>query len=153
MRSWDCVDILFDAASFPLGKLESFSVYRVSLLNGGFRLLLIVIGSSLVVKGDLEQSRSIETDVDETLKMEKPLSVPHGSGTRAGLFRTPISGGVQSATSAHGLPRPALAVRNLMEQVKARCLSSPDNFKTLLASFNKHAYLMSDRSLYKFRCN
>lgn len=46
---------------------------------------------------------------------------PHGSGTsggtRTGLFRTPISGGVQSATSAHGLPRPALAVRNLMEQV------------------------------------
>lgn len=41
-----------------------------------------------------------------------------GGGTRAGLFRTPISGGVQSATSAHGLPRPALAVRNLMEQVR-----------------------------------
>ncbi|MCI55502.1 FMN binding protein, partial [Trifolium medium] len=40
-----------------------------------------------------------------------------GWGTRAGLFRTPISGGVQSATSAHGLPRPALAVRNLMGQV------------------------------------
>ncbi|KAL8466515.1 hypothetical protein ACS0TY_035554 [Phlomoides rotata] len=39
-------------------------------------------------------------------------------GTRAGLFRTPISGGVQSATSAHGLPRPALAVRNLMEQAR-----------------------------------
>ena len=42
-----------------------------------------------------------------------------GSGTRAGLFRTPISGGVQSATSVHDLPRPALAVRNLMEQVYA----------------------------------
>ena len=42
-----------------------------------------------------------------------------GGGTRAGLFRTPISGGVHSATSAHGLPRPALAVRNLMEQVRA----------------------------------
>lgn len=46
-----------------------------------------------------------------------------GGGTRAGLFRTPISGGVQSATSAHGLPRPALAVRNLMEQVRACCCS------------------------------
>lgn len=45
-----------------------------------------------------------------------------GGGNRAGLFRTPISGGVQSATSAHGLPRPALAVRNLMEQVNAVCL-------------------------------
>ena len=55
------------------------------------------------------------------MKVETPLIMPHGSGTgggaRAGLFRTPISGGVQSATSAHGLPRPALAVRNLMEQV------------------------------------
>lgn len=45
-----------------------------------------------------------------------------GGGTRAGLFRTPISGGVQSATSAHGLPRPALAVRNLMEQVRFLCV-------------------------------
>lgn len=57
--------------------------------------------------------------------MDMPLTAvttPSGSGagggTRAGLFRTPISGGVQSATSAHGLPRPALAVRNLMEQVR-----------------------------------
>lgn len=41
-----------------------------------------------------------------------------GGGNRAGLFRTPISGGVQNATSAHALPRPALAVRNLLEQVK-----------------------------------
>jgi hypothetical protein len=39
------------------------------------------------------------------------------SGSRAGLFRTPISGGVQSATSSHGLPHPAIAVRNLIEQV------------------------------------
>ncbi|XP_024541258.1 uncharacterized protein LOC9663243 isoform X2 [Selaginella moellendorffii] len=36
----------------------------------------------------------------------------------AGLFRTPISGGVESATSSHGLPKPALAVRNLMEQAR-----------------------------------
>ncbi|KAL8232496.1 hypothetical protein R6Q57_002274 [Mikania cordata] len=41
-----------------------------------------------------------------------------GSGSRTGLFRTPISGGVQSATSVHDLPRPALAVRNLMEQAR-----------------------------------
>ena len=37
--------------------------------------------------------------------------------SRTGLFRTPISGGVQSATLAHRLPDPAVAVRNLMEQV------------------------------------
>ncbi|XP_020526965.1 uncharacterized protein LOC18440674 isoform X2 [Amborella trichopoda] len=49
-----------------------------------------------------------------------PLPILGGStgGSRTGLFRTPISGGVQSATSAHGLPRPALAVRNLMEQAR-----------------------------------
>lgn len=40
------------------------------------------------------------------------------SGSRAGLFRTPISGGVQSATSSHGLPHPAIAVRNLIEQAR-----------------------------------
>lgn len=57
--------------------------------------------------------------VNEISKMEIPLT---GGGSRAGLFRTPISGGVQSATSAHGLPRPALAVRNLMEQVKIAIL-------------------------------
>nr|GEZ39357.1 FMN-binding split barrel [Tanacetum cinerariifolium] len=40
------------------------------------------------------------------------------TSTRAGLFRTPISGGVQSATSVHDLPPPPLAVRNLMEQAR-----------------------------------
>nr|GMC78004.1 uncharacterized protein LOC109188228 [Ipomoea batatas] len=63
-----------------------------------------------------------ETYKDRIAKMVTPLEVSHGStvggGTRAGLFRTPISGGVQSATSAHGLPKPALAVRNLMEQAR-----------------------------------
>ncbi|XP_077238472.1 uncharacterized protein LOC143879784 [Tasmannia lanceolata] len=57
---------------------------------------------------------------DENLSMETPHMSGSGStgSSRAGLFRTPISGGVQSATSAHGLPRPALAVRNLMEQAR-----------------------------------
>lgn len=41
----------------------------------------------------------------------------NSGGNRAGLYRTPISGGVQNATSAHALPPPALAVRNLLEQV------------------------------------
>ncbi|KAJ6720002.1 PYRIDOXAMINE 5'-PHOSPHATE OXIDASE FAMILY PROTEIN [Salix viminalis] len=69
-----------------------------------------------------EQSESSEKDAENILEVRTPLIVPHGSGTgggaRSGLFRTPISGGVQSATSAHGLPRPALAVRNLMEQAR-----------------------------------
>ena len=35
-----------------------------------------------------------------------------------GLRRTPLSGGVQSATLKHDLPSPAVAVRNLMEQAR-----------------------------------
>lgn len=61
---------------------------------------------------------SHEIVATEKLGMVMPSNDSSGkSGSRAGLFRTPISGGVQSATSAHDLPRPALAVRNLMEQV------------------------------------
>uniref|UniRef100_A0A0E0JVI5 CREG-like beta-barrel domain-containing protein n=1 Tax=Oryza punctata TaxID=4537 RepID=A0A0E0JVI5_ORYPU len=42
----------------------------------------------------------------------------NSGGSRAGLFRTPISGGVHTATSVHDLPPPARAVRNLMEQAR-----------------------------------
>lgn len=45
-------------------------------------------------------------------------TVVGANSNRAGLFRTPISGGVQSATSSHGLPDPAIAVRNLIEQAR-----------------------------------
>lgn len=81
-------------------------------------------GWPFVLKENLRHSQSADEDIDEPLQTSMSWSTimtPGGSGsgggTRAGLFRTPISGGVQSATSAHGLPRPALAVRNLMEQV------------------------------------
>ena len=78
-------------------------------------------GLSCLLKGDMSQCESSENCFDAAPNMNLPfISCESGAGgTRAGLFRTPISGGVQSATSAHGLPRPALAVRNLMEQVKA----------------------------------
>ncbi|KAK9281745.1 hypothetical protein L1049_004650 [Liquidambar formosana] len=73
-------------------------------------------------EGNFIQNQSSEKHMGEKPNMETPLTVTYssgtGGGTRAGLFRTPISGGVQSATSAHGLPRPALAVRNLMEQAR-----------------------------------
>ncbi|EOY26348.1 Pyridoxamine 5'-phosphate oxidase family protein isoform 3 [Theobroma cacao] len=89
-------------------------------LNNGFRF--VSEESVSVSQGDSNHNKSSEKDVDKLIKVEAPFTVPHGSGasggTRAGLFRTPISGGVQSATSAHGLPRPALAVRNLMEQAR-----------------------------------
>uniref|UniRef100_A0A7N0U0K3 CREG-like beta-barrel domain-containing protein n=1 Tax=Kalanchoe fedtschenkoi TaxID=63787 RepID=A0A7N0U0K3_KALFE len=58
------------------------------------------------------------SDFENSLTTIPPSVGTSGGGTRAGLFRTPTSGGVQSATSAHGLPKPALAVRNLMEQAR-----------------------------------
>lgn len=65
------------------------------------------------------------------IDVEASLAHPQGGGgNRAGLFRTPISGGVQNATSAHALPRPALAVRNLLEQVKGL------SFRLLYCSFH-----------------
>ncbi|CAI9114564.1 OLC1v1015317C4 [Oldenlandia corymbosa var. corymbosa] len=71
---------------------------------------------------DSVDKQAREDHIDRKSDVITPVMIPHanmaGGGTRAGLFRTPISGGVQSATSAHGLPRPALAVRNLMEQAR-----------------------------------
>ncbi|KAL8098746.1 hypothetical protein AgCh_031470 [Apium graveolens] len=75
---------------------------------------------SYLLKGKSDRNY-FENDIERRSDIVTP-AVAYGSGTggnsRAGLFRTPISGGVQSATSAHGLPRPALAVRNLMEQAR-----------------------------------
>eukprot|EP00250_Pteridium_aquilinum_P001457 c11647_g1_i1 orf=48-1193(+) len=65
--------------------------------------------------GAIREVGSIEMDLRG---IESPMVGPLSGSGRAGLFRTPISGGVQSATSSHGLPRPALAVRNLMEQAR-----------------------------------
>ncbi|KAK8487392.1 hypothetical protein V6N11_030916 [Hibiscus sabdariffa] len=84
-------------------------------LNIGFHLFSE--DSKSVSQGDSNQNKSSENDVDKLIKVETHGSGASG-GNRAGLFRTPISGGVHSATSAHGLPRPALAVRNLMEQAR-----------------------------------
>ncbi|CAI9773551.1 unnamed protein product [Fraxinus pennsylvanica] len=89
--------------------------------NGGFSL--VSEETLLSSQGNTDTNQSAEKKIESTSNMKPPtLVLSHGSttggGTRAGLFRTPISGGVQSATSAHGLPRPALAVRNLMEQAK-----------------------------------
>jgi hypothetical protein len=75
-----------------------------SAFENGFTLL-----SQDTLSFSQENSDDVEHDGDRS---------GTGGGTRAGLFRTPISGGVQSATSVHGLPRPALAVRNLMEQAR-----------------------------------
>ena len=92
---------------------------------------------SCLLKGDLNQRESDDNVAAVSPNTNTPIqsqSSGAGGGTRAGLFRTPISGGVQSATSAHGLPRPALAVRNLMEQVTANldCISF---FVSILIAF------------------
>lgn len=71
-----------------------------------------------MMKAESNQNEIPLRTFEDTSKVVTP-TIGSGGGTRAGLFRTPISGGVQSATSAHGLPRPALAVRNLMEQVNS----------------------------------
>lgn len=81
------------------------------------------------MKEKLESNGNGETS-HSVIDVETSLALPHGGGgNRAGLFRTPISGGVQNATSAHALPRPALAVRNLLEQVKDL------SFRLLYSSF------------------
>ncbi|KAL5554615.1 hypothetical protein UlMin_042016 [Ulmus minor] len=89
-------------------------------LNNGFDLVSDDILS--LPHDELSQCESNDNHFDPALKVGTPLvsqcGTGTGGGTRAGLFRTPISGGVQSATSAHGLPPPALAVRNLMEQAR-----------------------------------
>ncbi|KAL6996105.1 hypothetical protein U1Q18_006244 [Sarracenia purpurea var. burkii] len=88
--------------------------------NNGLNLISEDNGSLSQGNSDFDQNN--KKFPNETPKLEESFIATYGSGTgggtRAGLFRTPISGGVQSATSAHGLPRPALAVRNLMEQAR-----------------------------------
>ncbi|WOK96334.1 hypothetical protein Cni_G05041 [Canna indica] len=72
-----------------------------------------------LIESDSHLSGSQEMGVSEKSDIVRSVTGGSGSsGSRAGLFRTPISGGVQSATSAHDLPSPALAVRNLMEQAR-----------------------------------
>ncbi|KAK9097495.1 hypothetical protein Sjap_022992 [Stephania japonica] len=65
-----------------------------------------------------KQNESSENLENSRMSMPSSASFAASGSSRTGLFRTPISGGVQSATSAHGLPPPALAVRNLMEQAR-----------------------------------
>ncbi|KAJ8770483.1 hypothetical protein K2173_017974 [Erythroxylum novogranatense] len=114
-----------DQSTFDNGSgLVSHEAHSLSHKVSGCIKSLLQIGIDGLsdIMKDLIKNQSGEMDAEGVIKPEKPLSVPHGSGTgggtRAGLFRTPISGGVQTATSAHGLPPPALAVRNLMEQAR-----------------------------------
>ena len=104
---------------------------------------------SCLVKDELSQCESSENHSDPALKVGTPLIFQCGTGAREGtwarLFRTPIYGGVQSVTSCHGLPPPALVVHNLLEQVKATFVeiliafffsSSKCNFALSFSSLN-----------------
>ncbi|KAL6629827.1 hypothetical protein ACP70R_029592 [Stipagrostis hirtigluma subsp. patula] len=63
----------------------------------------------------LENNVTLHESYDMGATKQDEIGVS-GGGSRSGLFRTPISGGVHTATAVHDLPPPALAVRNLMEQ-------------------------------------
>lgn len=84
--------------------------------ENGYALLQEIAFSSQITDSSKEPTN--ERKKSENSIVVNTLMGGHSGGSRTGLFRTPISGGVQSATSAHGLPRPALAVRNLMEQAR-----------------------------------
>ncbi|KAG0630511.1 hypothetical protein M758_1G183500 [Ceratodon purpureus] len=58
------------------------------------------------------------SDSDAQTTSSDQMDCNGANSNRSGLFRTPISGGVQSATSSHNLPAPAVAVRNLIEQAQ-----------------------------------
>ncbi|PWA51830.1 FMN-binding split barrel [Artemisia annua] len=80
--------------------------------NNGFA----AVSTPTLDQNSTTQSHTTSQDIITTPTTN---SSQYGTGSpRAGLFRTPISGGVQSATSVHDLPPPALAVRNLMEQAR-----------------------------------
>ncbi|KAK9726798.1 hypothetical protein RND81_05G237800 [Saponaria officinalis] len=116
-----------------LGSFSVAEVYTVvaescfTVLNlfiialSGFRriylLWLCCDGLFHMTKANSSQSQFPVSTFGDTSEVGTSIT-GYGTGTRTGLYRTPISGGVQNATSAHGLPKPALAVRNLMEQVR-----------------------------------
>ncbi|KAL8466513.1 hypothetical protein ACS0TY_035554 [Phlomoides rotata] len=107
-------DSRFDNENGALRLVSEESLSLPQSVNRYYKWLvrLCCDGLSHLLKGDSDLLQGKEKDVTGSC-----VTTTVG-GTRAGLFRTPISGGVQSATSAHGLPRPALAVRNLMEQAR-----------------------------------
>ncbi|KAK4375336.1 hypothetical protein RND71_006013 [Anisodus tanguticus] len=102
---------------FGLVPEPTFSLSQSVTRNAKWLVQLCCDGLSHILKDNSDKRETNRNDLNQAPKVVTPLEHSTG-GTRAGLFRTPISGGVQSATSAHGLPKPALAVRNLMEQAR-----------------------------------
>ncbi|RRT45388.1 hypothetical protein B296_00055171 [Ensete ventricosum] len=92
-------------------------------------------------ENDSVQDGSHESCISEKKEMVQRVAVGSGTtGSKAGLFRTPISGGVQSATTVHGLPPPALAVRNLMEQVDIARNKTMRDYRNLVLLPSFHGF-------------
>ncbi|XP_010322798.1 uncharacterized protein [Solanum lycopersicum] len=104
--------------AFGLVPESTFSLSQSITRNAKWLLQHYCDGLSHIMKDNSDKQEINRNDLNQASKVVSPLEHSTSGGTRAGLFRTPISGGVQSATSAHGLPKPALAVRNLMEQAR-----------------------------------
>lgn len=74
--------------------------------------------SLVLCQNDIIQNGGHEDCMSGNMEMVTPVTAGSvTTGSKAGLFRTPISGGVQSALAVNNLPHPALAVHNLMQQV------------------------------------
>ncbi|KAG0447960.1 hypothetical protein HPP92_028073, partial [Vanilla planifolia] len=98
---------------------------KAEVIYNNCRVLKSAAGADAKQKHGIEHNKHAKhcftVDTSAKQRITAPLTnanCPTVSGSRMGLFRTPISGGVHSATSAHDLPPPALAVRNLMEQAR-----------------------------------
>ncbi|PKA51409.1 hypothetical protein AXF42_Ash002774 [Apostasia shenzhenica] len=138
-HSWRHPDVsgYFKFPSFGRGFFDShqsFEALKLSNRRSGFRALINEVtaggegGERMPRNGPCLPSAEITNELDinnlSATKEDKFMipvtgaNRPSGSGSSAGLFRTPILGGVNSATYVHDLPPPALAVRNLMEQAR-----------------------------------
>ncbi|XP_065015632.1 uncharacterized protein LOC135643037 isoform X3 [Musa acuminata AAA Group] len=86
-------------------------------LTNGFSVL--IDGDPASIQNDIIQNGGHEDCMSGNMEMVTPVTAGSvTTGSKAGLFRTPISGGVQSALAVNNLPHPALAVHNLMQQAK-----------------------------------
>lgn len=117
-----------DGRSWSLDRNDSLTITRAAIKQDGSS------GEGASAKSSPEKNgSSLHSDQPKSVSPSETSGSTKGAvntpvttagshnntnGSRAGLFRTPISGGVQSATSSHGLPHPAVAVRNLIEQAR-----------------------------------
>lgn len=107
--------------------LDLFTLRRISFPRLRLRLCPSALHegeNGAVSEPSVQVLESTPSFLQQSDQLTMAIPDSPGGASRAGLFRTPISGGVQSATLAHRLPDPAVAVRNLMEQARFAHLSS-----------------------------